>query len=124
MSRAEGLQGEAMVARYLREHGFRLAAHSYRSRFGEIDVIAEDRKFLIFAEVKLRKSAEYGAAREFVDARKQERLRQGKKMTLTDIHYLEQAENILYMELSIIFDVPKDEVPRLIHQTLVQENAI
>ena len=41
-----------------------------------------------------------------------------------DIHYLEQAENILYMELSIIFDVPKDEVPRLIHQTLVQENAI
>ena len=35
-----------------------------------------------------------------------------------DIHYLEQAENIL----SIIFDVPKDEVPKLIHQTLVQEN--
>ena len=41
-----------------------------------------------------------------------------------DIHYLEHAENILYMELSIIFDVPKDEVPKLIHQTLVQENAI
>ena len=56
--------------------------------------------------------------------RKQERLRQGKKMTLTDIHYMEQAENILYMELSIIFDVPKDEVPELIHQTLVQANAI
>lgn len=56
--------------------------------------------------------------------RKQERLRQGKKMTLTDIHYMEQAENILYMELSIVFDVPKDEVPELIHQTLVQADAI
>ena len=119
-----GPWGEALACEYLRGRGCRIVACNYRSRFGEIDVIAEDRKFLILAEVKLRKSAEYGAAREFVDARKQERLRQGKKMTLTDIHYLEQAENILYMELSIIFDVPKDEVPKLIHQTLVQENAI
>ena len=45
-------------------------------------------------------------------------------MTLTDIHYMEQAENILYMELSIIFEVPKDEVPELIHQPLVQADAI
>ena len=119
-----GRYGEALAAEYLRKKGCRILGMNYRTRLGEIDVIAEDRKFLIFAEVKLRKSAEYGAAREFVDARKQERLRQGKKMTLTDIHYLEQAENILYMELSIIFDVPKDEVPKLINQTLVQENAI
>ena len=56
--------------------------------------------------------------------RKQERLRQGKKMTLTDIHYMEQAENILYMELSIIFAVPKDEVPALIHQTLAEMHTM
>ena len=48
--------------------------------------------------------------------RKEARLHQGKKMTLTDIHYMEQAENILYMELSIIFDIPKAEVPEFIHQ--------
>ena len=52
--------------------------------------------------------------------RKQERLRQGKKMTLTDIHYMEQAENILYMELSIIFDRPKDEIPAFIQETIDQ----
>ena len=71
-----GPWGEALACEYLRGRGCRIVACNYRSRFGEIDVIAEDRKFLIFAEVKLRKSAEYGAAREFDDARKQERLRQ------------------------------------------------
>ena len=42
MSRAEGMQGEAMAARYLRENGYKLAAHGYRSRYGEIDLIAWD----------------------------------------------------------------------------------
>ena len=42
MSRAEGMQGEALVARYLRERGYRLAAHGYCSRYGEIDLIAWD----------------------------------------------------------------------------------
>ena len=50
-------------------------------------------EFLIFAEVKLRKSAEYGAAREFVDARKQERLRQTALLWLegheTRLHVIE-----------------------------------
>ena len=58
-----GPWGEALACEYLRGRGCRIVACNYRSRFGEIDVIAEDRKFLIFAEVKLRKSAEYGAAR-------------------------------------------------------------
>ena len=57
-----GPWGEALACEYLRGRGCRIVACNYRSRFGEIDVIAEDRKFLIFAEVKLRKSAEYGAS--------------------------------------------------------------
>ena len=40
MSRSEGVWGEALVADYLREKGYKLAAHSYRCRFGEIDLIA------------------------------------------------------------------------------------
>ena len=52
-----GPWGEALACEYLRGRGCRIVACNYRSRFGEIDVIAEDRKFLIFAEVKLRKTA-------------------------------------------------------------------
>lgn len=43
--------------------------------------------------------------------RKMERLQQGKKMTLTDLHYLEQAEGILYTELSITLGIPKTDIP-------------
>ena len=50
-------------------------AAGYRCRFGEIDLIVSDRHFLVFVEVKLRKTADFAAAREFVDRRKQDRLR-------------------------------------------------
>lgn len=75
-SKAAGDQGEAAVARYLRRRGYRLLGSQWRCRFGELDLIAQDRKGTIcFVEVKLRSSTAYGLPREFVDARKQEKLR-------------------------------------------------
>lgn len=71
-----GPWGETLACEFLRKKGYEIVGCNFRSRFGEIDIIAQNRAFLVFAEVKLRKSAEFGAAREFVDARKQERLRQ------------------------------------------------
>ena len=41
MSRERGDWGEALVANYLRDRGYELLAHSYRCRFGEIDLIAK-----------------------------------------------------------------------------------
>ena len=64
-----------MAAEYLRKHRYRIVATNYRSRFGEIDLIAENKRYLVFVEVKLRKSDRFAAAHEFVDLRKQERLR-------------------------------------------------
>ena len=75
MSRSEGVWGEALVADYLREKGYKLAAHSYRCRFGEIDLIAEKDGVLLFVEVKLRTNLQYGAPREYVTVKKQEKLR-------------------------------------------------
>ena len=63
-----GPWGEAAAAAYLRKKGFRIEAMNYRTRLGEIDIIAADRRYLIFCEVKLRKSADFAAAREFVDS--------------------------------------------------------
>ena len=70
-----GAWGEALAAEHLRKNGFTLVGRNYRSRFGEIDLIAQSRRYVVFVEVKLRKSADFAAAREFVDRRKQERLR-------------------------------------------------
>jgi len=77
-----GAWGEALAAEYLRKKRYEILASGYRCRFGEIDLIVRSRKFLVFVEVKLRKSADFARAREFVDDRKQERLRTTAAMYL------------------------------------------
>ena len=75
MSRQEGLQGEALVADYLRKNGFKLVAHGYFCRFGEIDLIAWEGNTLCFIEVKTRTNVEMGLPREYVTFSKQKKLR-------------------------------------------------
>ena len=70
-----GAWGEALAAEYLRKKRYQIVASGYRCRFGEIDLIAKNKHFLVFVEVKLRKSDRFAAAGEYVDARKQSRLR-------------------------------------------------
>lgn len=70
-----GAWGEGIAAEYLRRKRYTLVAAGYHCRFGEIDLIVKNRKFLVFVEVKLRKSGDFARAMEYVDRRKQERLR-------------------------------------------------
>lgn len=81
-SRRLGRWGEELAAGYLRRKGFSIRAANWRSRFGEIDLIAEDGTYLCFVEVKLRKSAAYGSAAAFVDRRKQDKLRATARLYL------------------------------------------
>lgn len=67
----------------MRKKHYRIVAQGYHSRFGEIDLIAENRKFLVFVEVKLRKSSDFAAAREYVDRRKQDKIRVTASMYLS-----------------------------------------
>ncbi len=75
MANLLGNWGEAQAAEYLRRKGYSIVTTNFRCRFGEIDLIARNRKFLVFVEVKLRKNASFAQAREFVDYKKQQRLR-------------------------------------------------
>ena len=77
-----GAWGEALAAEYLRRKRYKILASGYRCRFGEIDLIAASRTYLVFVEVKLRKSPDFAAAREYVDVRKQDRLRAAASMYL------------------------------------------
>ena len=69
-----GAWGEALAAEYLREKRYKIVATNYKTRFGEIDLIAKTRNEIVFVEVKLRKSGDFVQAREYVDWRKQERI--------------------------------------------------
>ena len=70
-----GAWGEAQAAEYLRKKHYEIVAAGYRSRFGEVDLIVKNRKFLVFVEVKLRKNADFAQAMEYVDRKKQDRIR-------------------------------------------------
>lgn len=85
MPRSEtGPWGEALAAEYLKKKRYTMVACNYRSRYGEIDLIVQNRTFLVFVEVKLRKSADFAKAREFVDRRKQERIRTTAEVWLAE----------------------------------------
>lgn len=78
-----GAWGEALAAQYLRKKKYTIVAAGFRSRFGEIDLIAEHKQYLVFVEVKLRKSDAFAAARDYVDRRKQDKLRVTASMYLS-----------------------------------------
>ena len=79
-----GRWGEALAAQELRRRGYRIVAAGWHCRFGEIDLIAENERYISFTEVKLRKSARFAQAREFVDRGKQERLRISAQLYLAE----------------------------------------
>lgn len=70
-----GRWGEAAAAQWLRKEGYRVLEANWHCRFGEIDLIAQKGWYLCFVEVKLRKDDGFAQAREFVDRRKQEKIR-------------------------------------------------
>ena len=82
-ARLLGRWGEAVAAADLRRKGWRLVAAGWQCRFGEIDLIAENSKYITFIEVKLRENADFAPARAAVDRRKQERLRTSAELYLS-----------------------------------------
>ncbi len=53
-----GKRGEELAAEYLKKQGFKIVAKNYRLSHDEIDIIAEDEKYIVFAEVKSRAQTE------------------------------------------------------------------
>ena len=70
-----GHAGENAALHHLKEHGFRILARDWRSRIGQIDIVAEDGETLVIVEVKARRGVGFGLPEEAVDARKRQKLR-------------------------------------------------
>ncbi len=95
-TRSLGQFGEEQAARYLRRRFYHVVERNFRCRFGEIDLIAKRGGILAFVEVKLRRDDAHGEAREFVTARKQERLRAAAEL------WLSQHETALQPRFDVI----------------------
>ena len=66
--------GEDLACRELRRRGYAILARRYRTRHGEIDIIARDGGALVFVEVKARRGAAFGGAGAAVTPWKQRRV--------------------------------------------------
>ena len=69
-----GDAAEERAARFLAGRGLQLIARNYRTRQGEIDLIARDGAVLVFVEVRMRSASRFGDGAETVDWRKQRRI--------------------------------------------------
>lgn len=79
-----GNRAEKIANKYLRRQGLSLIEKNYHCRFGEIDLIMQHADYLVFVEVRHRKSSRFGGALASVDQRKQNKLRHSAE------HYLIQ----------------------------------
>lgn len=78
-----GARAEDLCAGVLKAAGLRLIERNWRCRLGEIDLIAEDRGTVVFAEVRMRSSASFGGAAESVTAAKRSRVLAAARLYLT-----------------------------------------
>lgn len=79
-----GLEAEQLAATFLQNHGLKLVMQNYHCKFGEIDLIMKEGKTLVFVEVRLRTSSQFGNAATSITPQKQQ------KLLLTAQHYLQQ----------------------------------
>lgn len=92
-----GKKGESLARSYLKKKGFYPVASNFRTRYGEIDIIARKEKGFHFIEVKFRRSIDYGLPQESVIFRKQQKIRKTALLWL--------KERCLPIDSEIHFDV-------------------
>lgn len=102
---SKGAVGELLAARFLRERGYTILAANVHSRFGEIDIIAADRQYIAFVEVKTRSEAAIYAPRAAVTKQKQQRILR------TAALYLQQHPSELQPRFDVIEILTERENP-------------
>ena len=70
-----GNKAEAAVAKFLHQCGYKIVERNFACKFGEIDIIAEKDEYLVFVEVKMRRTEAYGGGAAAVTKSKQQKIK-------------------------------------------------
>ena len=81
-----GERSENLAAWYLKKNGYKIIEQNYRNQIGEIDIIAKDKKTIVFVEVKSRRSNRYGSPKLAVTPKKQ------RKISMVALYYLKDTK--------------------------------
>ncbi len=86
--RETGILGEKLARDFLKKRGYRIWETNYRCPEGEIDIIAKHKDYLVFVEVRTKRSREFGSPEESITPAKRERLR------AVAFHYQQTHDNL------------------------------
>jgi putative endonuclease len=100
-----GRRGEQLAAEHLIRRGFQIVERNYRTRWGELDIVAFDGRTLAFCEVKTRRAPAGGASPlEAVRARKRSRVRRMAGSWLVERTDRPRAEHLRFDAIGVTFD--------------------
>ena len=85
-AQAAGGAAEEAAARFLERQGLAIVARNYRTRLGEIDLVARDGATLVFVEVRMRSSDRFGGGAESIGWRKRSRIEAAARQYLSRLH--------------------------------------
>jgi len=105
-----GKCGEEIAVDFLKEQGYKIIARNYKSRFGEIDIIARDKDTLCFVEVKTRHSDKYGLPEEAVTRLKQRQIAKSALSFLKARALLDKKARFDVVSIIYAKDNPKREL--------------
>lgn len=77
-----GKEGESLAVSLLKKKGYKILEQNYRTKFGEIDIIAKEKNTLVFIEVKSRKTGGFGSPKYAVTPKKI------KKISMVALYFL------------------------------------
>jgi putative endonuclease len=83
-----GQRGEELAVAHLRKKGYKLIERNYRTRAGEIDIIAKHKGRIVFIEVKTRRTGRYGDPKSAVTLKKQ------RKISMVALTYLKKYHTL------------------------------
>jgi putative endonuclease len=100
-----GRRGEQLAAEHLARRGFSIIDRNYRTRWGELDIVAFDGTVLAFCEVKARRvAARTGTALEAVDPRKRSQVRNMARRWLAERPDRPHAGLLRFDAIGVTFD--------------------
>ena len=82
-----GIIGEKIAQKYLKNNGYKIIENNYYTRNGEIDIIANKEKYIVFVEVKTRTNEKYGKPSEAVNKAKKLHMRRSAAIFLRENNF-------------------------------------
>lgn len=106
-----GRLGEMIARKYLQNKGYKIISQNYRTRYAEIDLIACDKKTLVFVEVRTKVREQFGMPEESLNRKKLDKLIRNAEAYVAQQRY----EGLYRIDaICIVFDQDK-KIERLNH---------